>query len=114
MDTNILTDINWKNETIFIQRMEDSSGNVVDYVKSDSEAGYRELVLSNSVIKFLKRIKEDSTMFSEFIFCNGVGARKTKLQYLNKLRRAERTLEYEKEKESHCIRRTVASRMNGR
>ena len=106
------TDINWKNETIFIQRMEDSSGNVVDYVKSDSEAGYRELVLSNSVIKFLKRIKEDSTMFSEFIFCNGVGARNTKLQFLNKLRRAERTLEYEKEKGSHCIRRTVASRMN--
>lgn len=38
------SDINWQNETIFIQRMEDSTGKVVEYVKSDSEAGYRELI----------------------------------------------------------------------
>lgn len=106
------TDVDWKNETIFIHRMEDSSGDVVDYVKSDSEAGYRELVLSDSVIKLFKRIKEDSTILSEYIFCNEVGARKTKLQFLNKLRRAQRAVEFEKEKGSHCIRRTVASRMN--
>ncbi len=61
------TDVDWKNETIFIHRMEDSSGDVVDYVKSDSEAGYRELVLSDSVIKLFKRIKEDSTILSEYI-----------------------------------------------
>lgn len=106
------TDVDWKNETIFIHRMEDSSGDVVDYVKSDSEAGYRELVLSDSVIKLFKRIKEDSTILSEYIFCNEVGARKTKLQFLNKLRRAQRAVKFEKEKGSHCIRRTVASRMN--
>ena len=48
----------------------------------------------------------------EYIFCNEVGARKTKLQFLNKLRRAQRAVKFEKEKGSHCIRRTVASRMN--
>lgn len=106
------SDINWKNRTIFIQRMEDSTKNVVDYVKSDSEAGYRELVLSNSVIELLKRIRKDSTVLSEYIFCDNVGVRKTKLQYLNRLRRAEKALKFEKEKSSHCIRRTVASRMN--
>ena len=40
------------------------------------------------------------------------GARKTKLQSLNKLRRTERATGFEKEKGLHCIRRTVASRMN--
>lgn len=106
------SDINWKNETIFIQRMEDSSGNIVEYVKSDSEAGYRELVLTDSVINMLKLIKNSSQVLSEYIFCNEVGARKTKLQFLNKLRRAERAIGFEKEKGLHCIRRTVASRMN--
>lgn len=105
-------DIDWKNETVFIHRMEDSSGNVVDYVKSDSQEGYRELVLSDSVIRILRRLKENSTILSEYIFCNEIGARKTKLQFLNKLRRAQRAVKFEKEKGSHCIRRTVASRMN--
>ena len=45
------TDFNWQNETVFIQRMEDSSGAVVEYVKADSEAGYRELNLSDEVIE---------------------------------------------------------------
>ena len=45
------SDVNWQNETIFIQRMEDSSGKVVDYVKSDAETGYRELNLSDELIE---------------------------------------------------------------
>ena len=36
-------DINWINETLFVQRQECTTGEVVDYVKSDSSAGYSEL-----------------------------------------------------------------------
>lgn len=106
------TDVDWKNETIFIQRMEDSTGKVVEYVKADSEAGYRELALTSYALKILKRIRQNSRILSEFIFCDEFGTRKTKLQMLNRLRRAEKSLGWENIKCSHCIRRTVASRMD--
>lgn len=109
------TDINWKNETIFIQRMEDSSGNVVDYVKSDSEAGYRELDLSDELIEVFKRIKRDCKLLSEFIFVKEDGSRADKMVFVHRLEKAEIALgwqEKENMKRSHCIRRTVASRMD--
>lgn len=106
------SDINWKNETIFIQRQEDSEGVVVEYVKADSEAGYRELFLTPAAIRILKRIREESRVLSEYIFCNEYGERKLKIQFINKLIRTENVLGYEKAKGTHCIRRTVASRMN--
>lgn len=108
-------DINWKNETIFIQRMEDSSGNVVDYVKSDSEAGYRELDLSDEVIDVFKRIKKGCKLLSEFIFIKEDGTRANKMVFVHRLEKAEIALgwkEKENMKRTHCIRRTVASRMD--
>ncbi|EHE96286.1 tyrosine-type recombinase/integrase [Enterocloster citroniae] len=105
-------DINFVNETVFIQRMEDSSGNVVDYVKSDSEAGYRELDLSDELIQIFKRIKRESRVLSEYVFVNADGSRANKMQFIHRLTKAEIALGWEKFKYSHCIRRTVASRMN--
>lgn len=108
------TDIDWKNETIFIQRQEDSSGQVEEYVKSDSEAGYRELIMSDGAIEILKRIKKERTILSEYIFSNCEGNRANKVQFEHRLAKAEIAIGWKtgELKYSHCIRRTVASRMN--
>lgn len=106
------SDINFTNETVFIQRMEDSSGDVVEYVKSDSEAGYRELELSDEVVNIFKRIKRESRILSEYVFSNSDGSRATKMQFIHRLTKAEIALGWDKFKYSHCIRRTVASRMD--
>lgn len=109
------SDIDWANESIFIQRMEDSSGKVVEYVKSDSSAGYRELALSDEVIDIFKRIKRDCKMLSEFIFTKADGSRAEKMVFVHRLEKAEISLgwrEKDNMKRSHCIRRTVASRMD--
>ena len=108
-------DINWKNETIFIQRMEDSSGNVVEYVKSDSSAGYRELALSDEALELFQRIRRDGKVLSEFVFTNADGSRANKMVFVHRLEKAENTLGWKEKnnmKRSHCIRRTVASRMD--
>lgn len=107
------SDISWKNETIFIERME-SEGKVVDYVKSDSEAGYRELSLSDEVISLFKRVRRDSKLLSEFIFTTQDGSRADKMVFVHRLEKAEIALGWKESgtmKRSHCIRRTVASRM---
>ena len=108
------SDINFENETIFIQRMEDSSGNVVDYEKSDSEAGYRELDLSDEIIDIFKRIKHDRKVVSQFVFSNADGSRANKMQFEHRLAKAEKAIGWKvgNYKYSHCIRRTVASRMD--
>lgn len=109
------SDINWQNETIFIQRMEDSTGNVVEYVKSDSEAGYRELNLSDELLDIFKRIRRNSKLLSEFIFVKCDGSRAEKMVFVHRLEKAELALGWNTKgnmKRSHCIRRTVASRMD--
>lgn len=109
------SDINWQNETIFIQRMEDSSGKVVDYVKSDAETGYRELNLSDELIDIFKKIRRNSEILSEYVFLKEDGARADKMVFVHRLEKAEITLGWKESgimKRSHCIRRTVASRMN--
>lgn len=107
-------DIDWENEVIFIQRQEDSSGNVEEYVKSDSEAGYRELVLSDMAISILTRIKRERNVLSEFVFSNQNGERANKMQFEHRLTKAELAIGWKtgELKYSHCIRRTVASRMS--
>lgn len=105
-------DINFSNETVFIQRMEDSEGNVVESVKSDSEAGYRELDLNDEVIDIFKRIKRESQVLSEYVFSREDGCRADKMQFIHRLTKSEIALGWEKFKYSHCIRRTVASRMD--
>ena len=52
-------DINWINETLFVQRQECTTGEVVYYVKSDSSAGYSELYLTDGVMQIFKRIKNE-------------------------------------------------------
>ncbi|MDR1769642.1 MAG: site-specific integrase [Hungatella sp.] len=109
------SDINWQNETIFIQRMEDSTGKVVEYVKSDSEAGYRELNLSDELLDIFKRIRRSSKLLSEFIFVKSDGSRAEKMVFVHRLEKAELALGWDTNgnmKRSHCIRRTVASRMD--
>jgi len=108
------TDINWANETIFIQRMEDGEGEVVEYVKSDSEAGYRELVLSDNVLQILRRIRKERTVLSEFIFSDESGGRTTKTKFEHRIEKAEKAIGWKTGslKYTHCIRRTVASRMS--
>lgn len=106
------SDIDWKNETIFIQRQEVANGKVVEQVKSDSAAGYRELDLSDEAISIFKRIRRDSTILSEYIFCNPDGNRATKIQFVHRLTKAEIALGWKEFKYTHCIRRTVASRMD--
>ncbi|WP_243126736.1 tyrosine-type recombinase/integrase [Clostridium sp. HBUAS56010] len=109
------SDINWQNETVFIQRMEDSSGEVVDYVKSDAETGYRELNLSDELIDIFKKIRRSSNILSEYIFLKEDGSRADKMVFVHRLEKAEITLGWKESgnmKRSHCIRRTVASRMN--
>lgn len=107
-------DINWDNESVFVQRQEDSSGEVEEYVKSDSGAGYRELVLSDMVISILMRIKKERNILAEFVFINPDGKRAKKMQFEHRLTRAELTIGWKtgELKYSHCIRRTVASRMS--
>lgn len=107
-------DINWANETLFVQRQECATGEVVDYVKSDSSAGYRELYLTDGVIQIFKRIKNEQKVLSEYVFSNSDGSRAVKDQFEHRLTKAELALGWKtgKLKYSHCIRRTVASRMN--
>ncbi|MDR1550311.1 MAG: tyrosine-type recombinase/integrase [Hungatella sp.] len=101
------SDINWQNETIFIQRMEDSTGNVVECVKSDSEAGYRELNLSDELLDIFKRIRRSSKLLSEFFFVKSDGSRAEKMVFVHRLEKAELALGWKtmgNVKRSHCIR----------
>ena len=70
------SDIDWKNNTVFIQRQE-SMRVVEDYVKSDSAGGYRELPLSSQAASLLKKLQKDFGPVSEYIFCDADGRRKT-------------------------------------
>ena len=78
-------DINWINRTVFIQREEDSSGAVEEYVKSDSPAGYRELALTDAAVSILKRLKSDTRVMGEYIFVHADGTRKTAMQFAGRL-----------------------------
>lgn len=87
--------------------MEDSSGVVVEYVKADSEAGYRELNLSHEVIEIFKRIPLNSKVLSEFVFIKDDGSRSDKMIFVHRLEKAEIALgwkESDNMKRSHCIR----------
>lgn len=85
------SDINWQNETMFIQRMEDSTGKVVEKVKRDSEAGYRELNLSDEPLDIFKRIRRSCKLLSEFIFVKSDGSREEKMVFVHRLEKAELT-----------------------
>ena len=95
--------------------MEDSSGQVVDYVKSDAETGYRELNLSDELIDIFKKIRRSSQILSKYIFIKEDGNRADKMVFVQRLEKAEIALGWKEPgnmKRSHCIRRTVASRIN--
>lgn len=102
-------DVDWDSRHIFIQRMEDTTCEVVDFVKSDSSAGYRELFLTDNVIDILNRVKNDCKVMSEYIFCDEKGKRMATINFERRLIRAEKTLNWVTRKSTHCIRRTVAS-----
>ena len=108
------SDIDWKNNTVFIQRQE-SMRVVEDYVKSDSAGGYRELPLSSQAASLLKKLQKDFGTASEFIFCDADGRRKTSASIQKRLIYAQvgkngdtATGEI---KRIHCQRRTVGTRI---
>lgn len=74
-----------------IQRQEDGSAEVEEYVKSDSSAGYRELDLTDGVIAILKRIKQ-RPILSEYILTNLDGSRANKMQFEHRIAKAEMSL----------------------
>lgn len=65
---------------------------MVEYLNSDSEAGYRELILGNEIIGIFKKIKKDSKMFSEYIFVKEDGSRAEKMVFIHWLEKAELAL----------------------
>ena len=108
------SDIDWKNNTVFIQRQE-SMRVVEDYVKSDSAGGYRELPLSSQAASLLKKLQKDFGPVSEYIFCDADGRRKTSASIQKRLIYAQvgkngdtATGEI---KRIHCQRRTVGTRI---
>ena len=108
------SDVDFQNHTIFIHRQEDSTGKVVDYVKSDSSAGYRELDLTDKAMEILHRIRRNRKVLTEFLFSDETGKRFNKNSFEHRLARAEKKLGWKQGelKYTHCIRRTVASNMN--
>ena len=108
------TDIDWKNQTIFIQRQE-SERKVEGYVKSDSASGYRELPLSSQVINLLKRLRQDFGLVSEYIFSDVQGHRKTSAAIQKRFIYAQVGKGGDKAasgiKRIHCQRRTVGTRI---
>ena len=108
------SDIDWKNNTIFIQRQE-SEHEVENYVKSDSACGYRELPLNQNVIKLLKQLRKDFGLVSEYIFSDKNGKRKTSKSIQQRLIYAQVGKGGDKGgsgvKRIHCQRRTVATKI---
>jgi len=103
-------DIDWHQGSIFIQRQE-SNGTVEEYVKSDSSCGYRELALSGNVQSLLRELRANTVNPSQYIFVSEEGERRTTTQFAGRLENAEKYLGWPKQKRSHCIRRTVATKM---
>ena len=108
------SDIDWKNQTIFIQRQE-SERKVEEYVKSDSSSGYRELPLNSQIIELLTRLRQDFGLKSEFVFCDAQGRRKTSSSIQKRLIYAQVGKNGDKAscgvKRIHCQRRTAATRI---
>jgi integrase len=107
------SDVNWKAKTIYIHRQE-SNGDVEDNVKSDSEKGYRSLLLSEAAIEILRRIQSDSKVLWEYIFCYPDGNRIKSKAFDDRMRYAElHYLGYDKDKTKcvHALRRTVGSKI---
>ena len=108
------SDIDWKNQTVFIQRQE-SERKVEDYVKSDSSSGYRELPLNSQVLGLLERLRQDFGNVSEFIFTDEDGNRKSSSALQKRLIYAQVGKNGDKAdsevKRSHCQRRTVGTRI---
>ena len=108
------SDIDWKNQTIFIQRQE-SERKVEEYVKSDSASGYRELPVGSQVINLLKRLWQDFGLVSEYIFSDAQGRRKTSAAIQKRFIYAQVGKGGDKAasgiKRIHCQRRTVGTRI---
>ena len=108
------SDIDWKNQSVFIQRQE-SEGQVEDYVKSDSACGYRELPLNQSVLQLLRQLRQDFGLVSEYVFCDKDGRRKTSRSIQHRFIYAQVGKNGDKHgsgvKRIHCQRRTVGTRV---
>lgn len=104
-------DIDLKGRTIMIHRQE-SQGEVEEGVKSDSEAGYRELPLNDNVLDLLHRLRKDLGALGGFIFTDKNGKRKTAATLSDRMVYVQRGKDESiPVKRVHCQRRTVGTRI---
>lgn len=104
-------DIDLKGRTICIRRQE-SEGKAEEYVKSDSEAGYRELPLNDNVLDLLHRLRRDLGTLGGFIFTDSKGNRKTAATLSDRMVYVQRGKDESiPVKRIHCQRRTVGTRI---
>lgn len=104
-------DIDLKGRTIMIRRQE-SQGKVEEAVKSDSEAGYRELPLNDNILTLLHRLRRDQGALGGFIFTGQDGKRKTSASISDRIVYVQRGKDASAPaKRIHCQRRTVGTRI---
>ena len=104
-------DVDLKGKVLIIRRQE-SEKKVEDYVKSDSEAGYRELPLNDNILKLLQRVRKDFGAIGGYIFTDRSGKRKTSASIANRLVYVQRGKDESIHvKRIHCQRRTVGTRI---
>ncbi len=95
------------------ERQEDNAHNITD-VKCESEAGHRNIPLPPQAIEILKLLKKNTKVFSEWVFTQADGTRKTKAQIRHAL---ENAIEHEpdikkiKGKGTHALRKTYCSEL---
>lgn len=102
------TDFDFINKTVHIQRQE-SDGVVEEWVKKDSPCGYRTLPVSDKALEIVQMLH--STDNGEYLICKD-GYRMTETKVSHRFEKIQRKLKYDYIRHSHCIRRTVASKMN--
>lgn len=104
-------DVDFKGNLICIRRQE-SEHKVEEYVKSDSEAGYRELPLNGHVMSLLRQLQTDFGKVAGYIFTSEDGSRKTASAISNRFIYVQRGKDSTKKvKRIHCQRRTLGTKI---
>ena len=104
-------DIDIKGNLLCIRRQE-SEHKIEEYVKSDSEAGYRELPLNKHILALLHRLRKDFGNLSGYIFVDSRGKRKTAASISDRFVYVQRGKDTtQKVKRIHCQRRTLGTRI---
>ena len=114
-----MSDIDWEEETIHIQRMEqrgaDGQPTVVEHTKKKSLHGNRILPLGHKGIALVKKVleinRQNSFVDGDYLFLGENGKRIHIRAVDNRIRKLCRRAGIEPAKSAHDIRRTVATRL---